>query len=438
MQLRYSLNKKLYKNKKLPPKSATNEEHISADQRGDHTSADSEFLSLGKETVTKRIEDIINPNEDVSRRGLFSTLGALKKFSDRVDEKTEQKKPPRKKRRKKKKNGAAESPAETDSHDEEAPQEEIKAQEEAADTAPPPEEPPKKGFFKKIMAKLRPSPDVKEDLKAVDASPAALPAKPEPDEEIEEESDDEDVEMDRRNLLRQGIHFFAKPAVDSVQKKIDKVNAAVDKITRRVPLLRPPGAISEKAFLNACTRCDECVNACPKDAILKAPKKMGFLIMGSPYIDPSKNPCVMCDDLYCISACPDKALLPVHSPADVTMGYAILDKKNCQAYGITFCQQCVIDCPIPGAITQVDSKPVFHKKICTGCGVCVLSCSTVNIPVAIKIKPQMVIEYQAAKIEMEKKAALQKAEQKAAKEAAEESSTENSSIETADLSAEAD
>ena len=77
----------------------------------------------------------------------------------------------------------------------------------------------------------------------------------------------------------------------------------------------------------------------------------------------------------------------------------ILDKKKCQAYGDTFCQQCVIDCPIPSAITQtpVDRKPVFHKNICTGCGVCVRSCSTVNIPVAVKIKPQMVIDSQLAK-----------------------------------------
>ena len=76
-------------------------------------------------------------------------------------------------------------------------------------------------------------------------------------------------------------------------------------------LLRPPGAITEQKFLNACTRCEKCIQACPKDAIIKAPKKMGFFIMGTPYIDPLKNPCVMCDDLPCISACPDAALLPV-------------------------------------------------------------------------------------------------------------------------------
>ena len=141
---------------------------------------------------------------------------------------------------------------------------------------------------------------------------------------------------------------------------------------------------------------------------------MGFLVYNTPYIDPMRNPCVMCADLPCITACPDKALLPVQELTDVNMGYAILDKKKCQAYGDTFCQQCVIDCPVPGAIFQVKDQPVIDKNICTGCGVCMRSCSTVNIPLAIKIKPQMVVEYQLHKKRKEEELARIEAEQKAA------------------------
>jgi len=100
------------------------------------------------------------------------------------------------------------------------------------------------------------------------------------------------------------------------------------------------------------------------------------------------------------------------------MGYAILDKTKCQAYGAPFCQQCVIDCPIPGAIDQVQGKPVINRRTCTGCGVCVLSCSTVNIPVAIKIKPQMVIESQIRKKRLEQERARIEAEREAEKQAA--------------------
>jgi MauM/NapG family ferredoxin protein len=432
MQFRQSLNKKVFKGKKVPPKNQTNEDLIDPDQRGNHSSDDEDFLSLGKDAITQRFEQITENDEEHSRRGLFSALGSLKDFADEAEAKEELKKPARKKKRKKKKTKSAQE----QEAQEEAAQTEQEVVETVAETETKVEEEPKKGFFKRVIAKIKPSEEEKERRALEKAAEAELEAQLE-----EEERGEEDVELDRRNLLRQGMHYFAKPAVNSVQTKIDKVNAAVDKVTKRVPLIRPPGAISEKAFLNACTRCDECKNACPKDAIQMAPKKMGFLIMGTPYIDPIKNPCVMCDDLYCISACPDKALMPVASPADVTMGYAILDKKHCQTYGDepTFCQQCVIDCPIPGAITQVDSKPIFHKKVCTGCGVCVRSCSTVNIPVAIKVKPQMVIEFQAAKKEMEKQAAILEAEQKAAREAEalaeEQAQLEEANGETADLSA---
>jgi ferredoxin len=147
---------------------------------------------------------------------------------------------------------------------------------------------------------------------------------------------------------------------------------------------------------------------------------MGFLVYNTPYIDPMRNPCVMCTGLPCISACPDGALLPVQQLSDVNMGYAILDKKKCQAYGESFCQQCVLDCPVPGAIFQVHDKPVIDKDICTGCGVCMRSCSTVNIPLAIKIKPQMVIEYQLHKKRKEQELARIEAEQRAARQAEQE------------------
>jgi ferredoxin len=133
--------------------------------------------------------------------------------------------------------------------------------------------------------------------------------------------------------------------------------------------------------------------------------------------------------LPCIPACPDGALTPKASIFDVKMGYAILDKNKCQAYGITFCQQCVIDCPVPGAISQKDEKPIFHKDICTGCGVCMLSCSTVNIPVAIKIKPQMVIESQMRKKKMEAEKAKIAAEREAEKKAAELAERNEDSVE---------
>ncbi|KMP10495.1 hypothetical protein UZ36_07435 [Candidatus Nitromaritima sp. SCGC AAA799-C22] len=408
MDFRYRLAKKTFKNKKVPQKRATGMDNISLDQRGNDSSPEISPLSLDKNTITPKPKPP-EKEKEISRRNLFS-FGRMMGFAESIEEKP------------------ADDTAE-DSVEEEREESSEAVEEAGTDAEEMGEESPaeKKGFFKRLIARFKP-----EELEQTE-EPAADPIGTQESDEDEspaptvtaqveeiradreekavEEDDDVDPAYDRRGLIKQGVHFFAKPAVESVQKKIDKVNETVDKFTKRVPLIRPPGASTERRFLQDCTRCDKCIHACPKDAIVKAPKKFGFLVMGTPYIDPKKNPCVMCDDLPCISACPDGALLPVESPANVKMGYAILDKKKCQAYGAAFCQQCVIDCPIPGAITQdKDNQPVFHKKICTGCGVCVSSCGTVNIPVAVKIKPRMVIEHQIRKKKLEEEQALFEAE----------------------------
>ena len=432
MKFRYSLAKKTFKGKKIVERGV--EDLISEDQRGNDSSADVPSpLSLDKEAVTP-----VEPEEpkEVSRRDLFS-FGRLGDFAEAVEE--DRKNQPKKSRKEK----VEESSEEPGENQEETPviesiEEEPELVEEGA---------PKQGFFKRLVSKFKSTPEAPQEIEAetkddpekkeafaqtLDKAEKELPSESNNIFELEED-EEEDQEYDRRNLLRQGFHFFAKPAVEKVQDKIDSVNKAVDKITKRVPVLRPPGAITEKAFLQSCSRCDECIHACPKDAIQRAPKKMGFLIHNTPYIDPMRNPCVMCTDLPCIPACPDGALLPVQELTDVSMGYAILDKKKCQAYGDTFCQQCVIDCPVPGAIHQVNNKPVIDKNICTGCGVCMRSCSTVNIPLAIKIKPQMVIDYQIHKKKLEQEKARAEAERLAAEKLeleAEQEETEKEEAET--------
>jgi len=412
MDFRYRLAKKTFKNKKVPQKRAAGMDIISPDQRGDDSSPEVSPLSLDRQTITQKPQ-LPEEEKQLSRRDLFS-FGNFMKSAAELDVKPIE---------------------ETEEDDEEKEKDEnsLKSDDTSEESVVDPEyyHPPskKKGFFKRLISRFRPDSITDEqehhatittenDLTAPEcdiSSSKTTETLDQTPEEIPEvvEDDDVDPEYDRRGLIKQGVHFFAKPAVETVQNKIEKINETVDKFTKRVPLLRPPGAITERQFLQDCTRCDKCIHACPKDAIVKAPKKFGFLVMGTPYIDPMKTPCVMCDDLPCISACPDSALLPVDSPGEVNMGYAILDKKKCQAYGDTFCQQCIIDCPIPGAITQnKDQQPEFHKKICTGCGVCVRSCSTVNIPVAIKVKPLMVIEQQIRKKQLEEERKRFEAEKK--------------------------
>ena len=425
--LRYLLDKERFKGKKLPPKIRTNEDTNSPDQRGDHTSADKHIVDIErlKANIQKPIEDM-----EFSRRGLFGGLTKLKEYAEESEEKERELKGLKKKQRRIKVHLKPEE-EETEEGVETTAEVDAETEESVEEVAEETEEKPKGNILRRSYEFFFPKYHIEE--KKPPPKPTKANAKPgeavdsvdEEESEPDEEESDNEKEMNRRNLMRQGVHMFAKPMIENIDGKINKVNETVDKFTKRLPLLRPPGAISERAFLQACSRCDDCSNACPKDAIQKVPRKMGFIIMDTPYIDPIKVPCVMCTELPCISACQDGALLPVPGgPADVTMGYAILDKKKCQSYGHTFCQQCVIDCPVPGAITQnQEQQPIFHKDICTGCGVCVRSCSTVNIPVAIKIKPQMVIEWQIRKKAMEEKEKELEAERKAEKLAKQQEAT---------------
>ena len=83
MQFRYKLDKKTFKNKKIPAKRTPGEENISVDQRGDNEWTDSNLLSLDKDTQWN--EDKPKEVKEVSRRSMFG-LDRLAEYADAVDE----------------------------------------------------------------------------------------------------------------------------------------------------------------------------------------------------------------------------------------------------------------------------------------------------------------------------------------------------------------
>lgn len=135
---------------------------------------------------------------------------------------------------------------------------------------------------------------------------------------------------------------------------------------RAFPIIRPPGAVDESEFLAGCTRCNACVEACPHDAIVLAPDRFRQAT-GTPMINPSQQPCLMCEDLPCAAAC-EPNVLRENLPRTIAM--ANLLTYNCIAWQGGFCSVCSEHCPEPGALTMEQGKPVIHDDICTGCGVC--------------------------------------------------------------------
>ena len=134
----------------------------------------------------------------------------------------------------------------------------------------------------------------------------------------------------------------------------------------QIPILRPPGAVAEEDFLQMCTRCNDCVDACPYDSITLAPKRFKAAA-DTPMIDAFDSPCRMCEDTPCVDACGTGAL---DASLPLKMGIAHLQTYNCLAYNQSICNVCEERCPVDGAIALDDGRPRIVDEHCTGCGVC--------------------------------------------------------------------
>ena len=133
---------------------------------------------------------------------------------------------------------------------------------------------------------------------------------------------------------------------------------------------RPPHAVPEPEFIAGCTRCDACIEACEPLALFRAPESEG-LLAGTPLIDASGQPCLMCEDMPCVPAC-EAGVLRMDAP--VAMGLAIIDPNNCLAYHGTVCTACVERCPVEDVMTMEAGRPKIDSETCTGCGVCLYVC----------------------------------------------------------------
>ncbi len=183
---------------------------------------------------------------------------------------------------------------------------------------------------------------------------------------------DDDTSLNKRDLLRFGARRVQQGAAYAAAFAAEQM---ADRFTPRVQ--RPPGALAELDFLLACTRCGDCVDACPPGAIRILDHRAGAAA-STPYLDVNRwRPCVVCDDPPCITACADGALVPI-AMADAVMGTANIDRQTCRAWNGRACRACVDACPYPGdAILRDEEGRVFiDPRHCIGCGRCRPACPT--------------------------------------------------------------
>ena len=208
----------------------------------------------------------------------------------------------------------------------------------------------------------------------------------------------EDRRVDRRAFFTKGVGKAAKAISEHTAKKA-RENAE--------HWIRPPFAIEELDFLLACSRCGDCIKACPHDVIFPLPSRLGAKVFSTPGMNLVSQGCHLCEDWPCVQACEPKALLyPVEKTAlddsgqVATAGAVQLDqgadsfenkdaahqkrilpkiatvfinKETCLPYSGPECGACRV-CPVPGAMTWYMEKPEINQALCTGCALCREAC----------------------------------------------------------------
>lgn len=133
------------------------------------------------------------------------------------------------------------------------------------------------------------------------------------------------------------------------------------------PPPRPPWSRPEADFTTRCTRCGDCVSACPRGVLVRADG-------GFPQIDFARTGCSLCGD--CARACPTRAI----DPQAVAQPFAwrIQVAGHCLARRGVECRVCGDACepralrfvPARGGIAQLQ----VDTAACTGCGDCLAVC----------------------------------------------------------------
>jgi ferredoxin-type protein NapF len=136
-------------------------------------------------------------------------------------------------------------------------------------------------------------------------------------------------------------------------------------------VLRPPWALREDAFVEHCTRCGDCLRACPQ-AILQADAA------GFPAVDFSRGACSFCG--ACVEACVGAALtrpVPLQESLPPWQAKAVIDHR-CLTHRGVHCEVCRDQCAprailFRPAIGQAPC-PDINLSACNGCGACVSAC----------------------------------------------------------------
>jgi len=133
--------------------------------------------------------------------------------------------------------------------------------------------------------------------------------------------------------------------------------------------VRPPWALEEALFVDRCTRCSECISACPYNIIKEGRGKF-------PQLNFSLHGCDFCRK--CVDVCEPKALDydPVVDSRPWDLTATIL--PACLSLNAVICRSCGEACEERAISFKLElggiARPNLDAESCTGCGECFAVC----------------------------------------------------------------
>ena len=144
--------------------------------------------------------------------------------------------------------------------------------------------------------------------------------------------------------------------------------------------IRPPGAVDPVLYNLLCSRCGNCIKACPTNIIIPYPDFNDPLSWMTPAISFKTGYCLETCNI-CGKVCPTGAitLFSVAAKPDLFMGIAEINTENCYLTNNRECIKCREACKynavefLQGSNVLI-MRPVIDKLTCVGCGACEVVC----------------------------------------------------------------
>ena len=181
-------------------------------------------------------------------------------------------------------------------------------------------------------------------------------------------------------------NFFRRAAGKAAKHVVEKADARIE--ARASRWIRPPWAKPELEFLLACTRCGDCIEACPHKVIFPLQTSYGVDVAATPALDILSGGCHLCEDWPCVTICEPNALFFPQEEDEIDsdeeqetqprrfpkLAHAEINTIDCIPYRGPECGACDGSCPVPKALIWKDTRPHIDMAYCVGCGLCRTAC----------------------------------------------------------------